>query len=111
MNRCLRWARPLAGCLALIVGLTLAAPPVFAAEPQTATPAQPLAAAAAAKVNALPAATLAKPSLAQQAGPTSSGDKPFFKSGKGILAGVLLAATIGYMGYAMSHDRVKSPAK
>jgi hypothetical protein len=110
MNRCLRWARPLAGSLALIVGLTLAAPPAFAGEPQTAAPVQPLAAAAAAKVNSLPAEALA-PRPAQDPGSMPSGDKPFFKTRKGAIAGVLLAAALGYMAYSMSDDRVKSPAK
>ena len=111
MNRCLRWARPLAGCLALIVGLTLAAPPPsFAGEPQTAAPARPLAAAAAAKVDSLPVAALS-PRLAQEPRAGTSSDKPFFKTGKGAIAGVLLAAALGYMAYSMSNDRVKSPAK
>ena len=107
----LKQARPLAGILALVVGLTLVTPPAFAAEAQTSVlvaPAQPtLAAAAAAKVEAMPAAALAQ---AVTATPPTSG-KPFLKTGKGAVAMVLMASVLGYMGYSFSHDRVKSPAK
>jgi hypothetical protein len=41
----------------------------------------------------------------------STGDKPFFKSGKGILAVVLLAGATGYTVYAAHHNRVRSPIR
>ena len=114
MTRYLNQARPLAGALALVIGLTLVAPPAFAAESQASGPmaaAQPtLAAAAAARVEAMPAAALAE---ATQAGATPASDsgKPFLKSGKGAVALVLLGSILGYMAYSWSNDRVKSPAK
>jgi hypothetical protein len=103
-------ARLLAGALALIVGSTLVAPPAFAAGPAAAPGPRPIAAAAAAKVEALPAASLAQ---AAQAAPLAAetGDKPFLKTTKGALALVLLAGGLGYMAYSFSNDRVKSPLK
>ena len=109
MTRYLKQARLLAGALALIVGLTLVAPPAFAVEAAAAADPRPIAAAAAAKVEAMPAASLAQ--AAPAAAPAPSGDKPFFKTTQGAIALVLLAGTLGYMGYSMSNDRVKSPAK
>ena len=71
MTRYLKQPGPLAGILALVIGLTLVAPPVFAAEAQASFPLAPtrptLAAAAAAKVEAMPVAALA---LAAQVIPT-----------------------------------------
>ena len=96
-------ARLLSGGLALLVGVTLTAAPALAAGP-----ARPLAAAAATRVAAIPAAALAQ--AAQPAAQPAS-DKPFLKSGKGALALVLLAGALGYTFYSFSHDRVKSPAK
>jgi hypothetical protein len=111
VTRYLAQARLLAGVLALIVGLTLVAPPAFAAGPAPG----PLAAAAAAKVQAAPAATLAQAApatpAAKAAAPAPTGDKPFFKTTTGAISLVLIAGTLGYMGYSMSHDRIKSPAK
>jgi hypothetical protein len=115
VTRLLKHARLLAGLLALILGLTLVAPPAFAAEPAAVGSPRPIAAAANAKVAAAPAAVLAQATpanpTAPAAAPAETGGKPFFKSGKGAIALVLMAATIGYMGYSMSNDRVKSPAK
>ena len=112
MTRSLKHARFLAGGLALVLGLTLVAPPAFAAEPAGAASPRPIAAAANAKVDALPAAALAQAAPAAPAAtPAETGNKPFFKTAKGAIALVLLAGTLGYMGYSMSNDRVKSPAK
>ncbi len=112
MTRYLERARLLAGALALVVGLTLVAPPAFAAEPAPGPAPRPIAAAATATVEAMPAATLAQAAQAAPAAvPAGTGDKPFFKSTTGVIALVLLAGTLGYMGYSMSNDRVKSPAK
>ena len=110
MTRYLKRARLLAGALALVVGLTLVAPPAFAVEPSPGPTPRPIAAAATAKVEAMPAATLAQ---AAQAAPAAApaGDKPFLKTTTGVVALVLLAGALGYMGYSMSNDRIKSPAK
>ena len=109
MTRYLKHARLLAGALALVVGLTLVAPPAFAASP--APDPRPIATAATAKVEAMPAATLAQAAQAAPAAVAETGDKPFFKTTKGAIALVLLAGGLGYMAYSMSNDRIKSPAK
>ena len=110
MTRDLIKARLLAGILALVVGLTLVAPPAFAAP--LPAPARPLAAAAAAKVEAMPVATL---SPAAQANPTmaapAKGDKPFFKSSKGIVTLVLMATGIGWIAASRSQHGVHSPGR
>jgi hypothetical protein len=108
----LKQAKLLAGALALVVGLTLVAPPAFAAGP--APDPRPITAAAAAKVEAMPAATLAQATPATKpptAAPAELGQKPFFKTTTGAIALVLLAGTIAYTGYSLSNDRIKSPAK
>ena len=116
MTRYLKQAKLLAGALALVVGLTLVAPPAFAAGP--APDPRPITAAAAAKVEA---AARGERSPRRQAAPAArqcrrpprprSDNKPFFKTTQGAIALVLMAGTLGYMGYSMSNDRVKSPAK
>jgi hypothetical protein len=112
VTRSLKHARFLAGALALVLGLTLVAPPAFAAEPASPASPRPIADAATAKVEALPAATLAQAAqAAPAAAPAETGDKPFFKTTKGVIALVLLAGTLGYMAYSMDSDRIKSPAK
>lgn len=114
MTRYLKHARHLAGALALIVGLTLVAPPAFAAE--AAADPRPIAAAATAKVEAMPAASLAQAAQtvpAAQAAPATAatGDKPFFKTTKGVVALALLAGGLGYTVYSFSNDRVSSPQR
>ena len=110
MTRFLEHSRFLAGALALVVGLTLAGPPAFAAGPAPAP--SPIAAAANAKVAAVPTEVLAQATPAAKApAPADTGGKPFFKSTKGAIALVLMAGALGYMGYSMSNDRIKSPAK
>jgi hypothetical protein len=112
VTRYLKEARLLAGALALIVGLTLVAPPALAAAPAAGPAPRPIAAAATAKVEALPSASLAQAAQAAPlAGTADTGDKPFFKTTKGALALVLLAGGLGYMAYSFSNDRVKSPLK
>jgi hypothetical protein len=112
VTRYLKHARLLAGALALVVGLTLVAPPAFAAGPATVATPRPIAAAATAKVEAMPVAGLAQAAQATPAAaPAETGNKPFFKTGKGALALALLAGSIGYTFYSFSNDRVKSPAK
>lgn len=110
MNRYLNRARPLAAFLAIALCSTVAAPPAAAAGP---APARPLAAAAEAAGAALPQSAVAQtPASAPTPVATPAADsKPFFKSTKGVLAVVLTAGALGYMGYAFSNDRVKSPAR
>jgi len=110
VTRYLKHARLLAGALALVVGLTLVAPPAFAAGPAPGPAPRPIAAAAAARVEAMPAASLAQAAQTTPAAAPAA-DKPFLKTTTGVIALVLLAGTLGYMGYSMSNDRVKSPAK
>jgi hypothetical protein len=108
----LKHTKLLAGVMAFVVGLALVAPPAFAAGP--APDPRPITAAAAAKVEAVPATTLAQAAPATRP-PTATaaeiGHKPFFKTTQGAIALVLMAGTLGYMGYSMSNDRVKSPAR
>jgi len=112
VTRYLKRARLLAGALALVVGLTLVAPPAFAAEPAPGPAPRPIAAAATAKVEAMPAASLAQAAqAAPAAAPAETGDKPFFKTTKGVVALALLAGSLGYMAYSMSNDRVSSPGR
>jgi hypothetical protein len=110
VTRDLMKARLLAGTLAVVVGLTLVAPPAFAAP--LPAPARPLAAAATAKVEAMPVATL---SPATQSNPAAAvpakGNKPFFKSTKGIVALVLMAVGVGWVATSRSQDAVHSPAR
>ncbi len=95
MTRYLKQAKLLAGALALVVGLTLVAPPAFAAGP--APDPRPITAAAAAKVEAAPAEALAQAAQTAPATrpptatPAETGNKPFFKTTQGVIALALLA--------------------
>ena len=110
MTRYLKQAKLLAGALALVVGLTVVAPPAFAAGP--APDPRPITAAAAAKIEAMPAAGLAQVAPAAPAtAPIDTAHKPFFKTTKGAIALVLMGGTVGYTVYSFSNGRVKSPAK
>ena len=120
MTRLLRRARPLAGALALLVGLTFVAPPAFAAEssaplatagppwrlppPRWSRPCPP---------TAVAQATPAKPRRTGAAKPaaTTTEGKSFFKTPTGIVSLVLLGGALGDMAYSFSNGRVKSPAK
>ena len=110
MTRNLINARLVAASLALVVGLTLVAPPAFAAP--LPAPARPLAAAATAKVKAMPVATLAPAAQATPAAATATqGGKPFFKSTKGIVVLVLMATAVSWAAVSRSQDAVHSPAR
>jgi len=111
-----RWARALAGALAFVFGLAMAAPAAAGPLPPlrtTAPAAAPLATAAAARVDALTPAQLASvaPQTTEAAPSTSS--PSFFKTGKGVAVLALLAAGVGYTAYSAVHDRkpVKSPIR
>ena len=104
MTRYLKQARLLAGALALVVGLTLVAPPAFAAGP--------IAAAATARVATAPAEALAQAAQTVPAtAPIDTAHKRFFKTTKGAIALVLMGGTVGYAVHSFSNGRVKSPAK
>jgi hypothetical protein len=107
LTRDLIRARSLAAILALVVGLTLVAPPAFAAAPPA--PVRPLAAAAAAKVQAASATALAQ--AAQTSAPAGTSGKPFFKSTKGIVVLVLMATAISWAAVSRSENAVHSPAR
>ena len=119
MTRTLRsWTRPLAGLLALVVGLTLVAPPASAAD-AAAAPARPapsrLAASTAAKLAALAPAPSA---FAQTQTPTaadtgSSDTRSFFKTPTGVAAIILMVAGAGYVAYRIPKDnqKVHSPIR
>ena len=113
-RRMTSWARPLAGVLALVVGMTLAAPPASAAEAKASTPAgtSRLAATTAARIAKLAPAPRA---FAQaQAAPAAATDsKSFFSTPTGVAAIVLMAAGVGFAIYSANHDRkpVKSPVR
>jgi hypothetical protein len=113
-RRMTSWARPLAGVLALVVGMTLAAPPASAAEakPSTTAGTSRLAATTAARLAKLAPAPRA---FAQaQAAPAAGTDsKSFFSTPTGVAAIVLMVAGVGFAVYSASHDRkpVKSPIR
>jgi hypothetical protein len=107
----LKHARPLTGALALTLGLTLAAPPAFAVGPATAASPGPIAAAAAAKVEALPVASLAQVAPAPAAASAESGDKPFFKTTKGVVALVLTIGATAWLVQSRIDNKVSSPAR
>jgi hypothetical protein len=96
--------------MAMCVGLAAWVPPAAAETAPGRPEARPtLAAAAEAKAASLavePAAAAAaqEPTTA----PTTSEGKSFFKSRKGILAAVLMAAGVGYTFYSKDKDRVRS---
>ncbi len=103
--------------LVLVVGVSLAAPLAGAQElspaPKAAAPnPQPIAAAAAAKVEGLePAEAALATTQATEPDPTTSDAKSFFKSPKGILALTLAVAGVGYTIYSSQHDRITSPIR
>ena len=106
MTPYLNHARFLAAGLAVVVGLTLVAPPSSAAE--TGVPAQPLATAAAARVGAIPATALAQ-AAAPAAPAAAEASKPFLKTGKGAAAVTLIVAALAMTFVSFGKDRVQSP--
>jgi hypothetical protein len=103
-----RWAGPVAWGLALSTGLAIAAPPVAGSERPAAAAARPISASVAAAIQAT-----GTPSgvLATQEPVAAPAGQPFFKSSKGRVALVLLAAGTGYAIYSKFNDRVHSPSR
>jgi hypothetical protein len=87
----------------------LVAPPAFAAGPATAP--RPIAAAATAKVEALPAASLAQAAQAPATATAPTGEKPFFKTGKGIAALVLTIGATAWLVQSRNSNKVTSPGR
>lgn len=116
MNRTVStWVRGAALPLALLFGLTFAAPPAGADEIVAPTPAPEapsktsVATAAATKVAALNSAEVAEATqapAAEEGSPSS-----FFKSPRGVAALVLAIAGVSYVIYSSQNDRIKSPIR
>jgi hypothetical protein len=92
--------------------LTLAAPPAFAAGPAPG----PIAAAATAKVESVPAEALAQAAQATPAAKTApaaaaTGSEPFFKSPKGIVALVLTIGATAWLIQSRNSNKVTSPGR
>jgi hypothetical protein len=106
----------LAGLLAVVVGLTLAAPPASAADAVAVTKAparSQLAATTTAKLATLAPAPSAFAQAAPAANPAPADDRPFFKTTKGVVALVLMVAGAGYVAYRIPKDneKVHSPIR
>ena len=115
-RRLTSWTRPLAGLLAVVVGLTLAAPPASAAAAVAVTKApapSPLATTTAAKLATLAPAARAFAQAAPAADPAPADNRPFFKTTKGVVALVLMVAGAGYVAYRIPKDneKVHSPIR
>ena len=115
-RRLTSWTRPLAGLLAVVVGLTLAAPPASAADAVAVTKApepSQLAATTAAKLATLAPAPGAFAQAAPAADPAPADNRPFFKTTKGVVALVLMVAGAGYVAYRIPKDneKVHSPIR
>jgi hypothetical protein len=115
-RRLTSWTRPLAGLLAVVVGLTLAAPPASAADAVAVTQAparSQLATATAAKLATLAPAPGAFAQAAPAADPAPADNRPFFKTTKGVVALVLMVAGAGYVAYRIPKDneKVHSPIR
>jgi hypothetical protein len=106
--------RPAAGALALLLGLTLGAPPAANAREVKAPSAKgsiaATAAAAVAQMDTRAAVRLSQDPPAPASG--SQDSRSFFRSGRGAAVLVLLAAGVGYAIYSTHHDDVKrSPCR
>ena len=115
-RRLTSWTRPLTGLLAVVVGLTLAAPPASAADAVAVTKApapSQLATTTAAKLAALAPAPSAFAQTAPAADPAPADNRPFFKTPKGVAALVLMVAGAGYVAYKIPKDneKVHSPIR
>jgi hypothetical protein len=106
-----KWARALAGSVALLLALTFTAPPAFGAEVKAPTPpkAAPksLAAATEAKLASLDTSEAVTIAPAQAAATTVDEPSSFFKSPKGVAAVVGIVAVTAFVFYKRSNDRDK----
>lgn len=105
------WARPLAGALVFLLGLTLVTPAVAAPQKQAALAKPTLAASARAQVAAMKVPPRALTQVGASPSAPQSEGKSFFKSPAGVCALVLMTAGTGYMVYSAFHDNkpVHSP--
>jgi len=105
------WIRPCAGLLAVAVGLTLTAPPAWAAQAKSAAAPQTLRAAAAAQVASIDT-NKALLSTQDAAGGGARGEsKNFFGTPKGIATVVLMVGAITWAGISRARDAVHSPGR
>ncbi len=116
-RRLMRWTSPVAGALALVMGLTYAAPPATTAAEAGKAPmarvSSRLSAATTAKLATL-APTPRAFAQAPSSPPSSGGEsKSFFGTPAGVAAIVLMVAGVGFAVYSANHDRkpVKSPIR
>jgi hypothetical protein len=113
------WTRPLAGTLALVVGLTFATPPPAMADATKASPFVPapsrLAATTARKLAALApgARAFAQTQSTADASGAPDGGRSFFSTPTGIAAIVLMVVGTGFVAYQVHKDnsKVHSPIR
>jgi hypothetical protein len=106
------WIRTVSAGLVFVLGLTFSAIPAAAGTPPAATAKPTLAAAAAAKVAAVPISKRALAQTAPAPAPAPSEEhRGFFKTPAGVAAIVLMVAGTGWMVYSAYHDNdpVHSP--
>lgn len=116
MTRRLSWTRPLAGLLTLVVGLTLVAPPVSAADaaPPAKAPSQSrLAASTSARLATLAPSRRAFAQAAADPSTSPTDTRSFFKTPTGVAAIVLMVAGAAYVAYRIPKDnqKVHSPIR
>jgi hypothetical protein len=106
------WARGVAAALVVLMGLTFAAPPAAVAATPQGPSKTPLAAAVDAKVAASSSQAVVAAPAQDAAGGGGGESKPFFKTGKGIAALVLMAGATGWLiASRKSSDVVHSPGR
>jgi len=96
------------GALIIAVGGSPAVPMAIAGQRTLAVVPQPLRSAALAHGAAASLDRRSEQAATPAAEPVA--EKPFFKTGKGITAAVLMTAGLAWLFYTKSHDRVTSPA-
>lgn len=103
LNRVASW-------LLLGWGLPVCVPAIASAEPAPAALERPLARAVEQRLSRTTASTTTRFAQASGADPAPTPGQPFFKTRRGVVTGVLMAAGLGWVLYSKSHDRVRSPA-
>jgi zona occludens toxin (predicted ATPase) len=94
----------------LCLGL-LATPAIAATSVPPPTAPRPLSTSARERVARMDLSGAAQAGAATGTTDSTTGEKSFFKSGKGVLAVVLLAGAVGYTVYSAHHNRVRSPIR